>query len=167
MFDAGEGPLDQVDALVGGEQVRGGPVLKQRQGRGQPVRSLLLIAEDGYGVRDHWHQAGQRKRRGHLSFILPQLSKGSAMRRPRHAPRPYDGSGQRVYNPTLAAAFSSRATCWPVARSTSRKSMPGGAPARRRAAFVDSLECLSVTPAIAKQAGLLRRDWQKKGQTPT
>jgi predicted nucleic acid-binding protein len=32
-------------------------------------------------------------------------------------------------------------------------------------AFLDSLECLSVTPAIAKLAGLLRRDWQKKGQT--
>ena len=32
-------------------------------------------------------------------------------------------------------------------------------------AFLDSLECLPVTPAIAKQAGLLRRDWQKKGQT--
>jgi tRNA(fMet)-specific endonuclease VapC len=35
----------------------------------------------------------------------------------------------------------------------------------RTADFVDSLECLSVTPAIARQAGLLRRDWQKKGQT--
>jgi predicted nucleic acid-binding protein len=34
-------------------------------------------------------------------------------------------------------------------------------------AFLNSLECLPVTPAIARQAGLLRRDWQKKGQTPT
>jgi predicted nucleic acid-binding protein len=32
-------------------------------------------------------------------------------------------------------------------------------------AFIDSLEYLPVTPAIAQQAGLLRRDWQKKGQT--
>ena len=32
-------------------------------------------------------------------------------------------------------------------------------------AFLNSLECLTVTPAIARQAGLLRRDWQKKGQT--
>jgi predicted nucleic acid-binding protein len=32
-------------------------------------------------------------------------------------------------------------------------------------AFIDSLEYLPVTPAIARQAGLLRRDWQKKGQT--
>jgi predicted nucleic acid-binding protein len=32
-------------------------------------------------------------------------------------------------------------------------------------AFLDSLEYLPVTPAIARQAGLLRRDWQKKGQT--
>ena len=32
-------------------------------------------------------------------------------------------------------------------------------------ALLDSLEYLSVTPAIARQAGLLRRDWQKKGQT--
>lgn len=32
-------------------------------------------------------------------------------------------------------------------------------------AFLDTLECLPVTPAIAKRAGLLRRDWQKKGQT--
>jgi predicted nucleic acid-binding protein len=32
-------------------------------------------------------------------------------------------------------------------------------------AFIDSLECLPVTPAIARQAGLLRRDWRSKGQT--
>ena len=32
-------------------------------------------------------------------------------------------------------------------------------------AFLDTLEYLPVTPAIAKRAGLLRRDWQKKGQT--
>jgi|HubBroStandDraft_1064217.scaffolds.fasta_scaffold164603_1 predicted nucleic acid-binding protein len=32
-------------------------------------------------------------------------------------------------------------------------------------AFLDSLECLPVTPEIARQAGLLRWDWQKKGQT--
>jgi predicted nucleic acid-binding protein len=32
-------------------------------------------------------------------------------------------------------------------------------------AFMNSLEYLPVTPAIARQAGLLRRDWQKKGQT--
>jgi predicted nucleic acid-binding protein len=32
-------------------------------------------------------------------------------------------------------------------------------------AFLDTLECLAVTPAIAKRAGLLRRDWQKEGQT--
>jgi predicted nucleic acid-binding protein len=32
-------------------------------------------------------------------------------------------------------------------------------------AFLNSLECLPVTPATARQAGLLRRDWQKKGQT--
>ena len=32
-------------------------------------------------------------------------------------------------------------------------------------AFIDSLEYLPLTPAIARQAGLLRRDWQKKGQT--
>lgn len=32
-------------------------------------------------------------------------------------------------------------------------------------AFIDSLEYLPVTAAIARQAGLLRRDWQKKGQT--
>ena len=31
-------------------------------------------------------------------------------------------------------------------------------------AFIDSLDFLPVTPAIARQAGLLRRDWQKKGQ---
>jgi len=32
-------------------------------------------------------------------------------------------------------------------------------------AFLDSLECLPVTAEIAKRACLLRRDWQKKGQT--
>jgi len=32
-------------------------------------------------------------------------------------------------------------------------------------AFLGSLEYLPVTPAIARQAGLLRRDWQKKGHT--
>ena len=35
----------------------------------------------------------------------------------------------------------------------------------KTAAFMDSLECLPVTPEIARQAGLLRRDWQKKGHT--
>jgi predicted nucleic acid-binding protein len=35
----------------------------------------------------------------------------------------------------------------------------------KTAAFLDSLEYLSLTPEIARQAGLLRRDWQKKGQT--
>jgi predicted nucleic acid-binding protein len=35
----------------------------------------------------------------------------------------------------------------------------------KTAAFLNSLECLPVTPEIARQAGLLRRDWQKKGQT--
>src|ERR1700690_2608145 len=32
-------------------------------------------------------------------------------------------------------------------------------------AFIDSLECLPINPAIAEQAGLLRRDWRAKGQT--
>jgi predicted nucleic acid-binding protein len=35
----------------------------------------------------------------------------------------------------------------------------------KTAAFLNSLEYLPVTPEIARQAGLLRRDWQKKGQT--
>jgi len=35
----------------------------------------------------------------------------------------------------------------------------------RTAGFLNSLEYLPVTPEIARQAGLLRRDWQKKGQT--
>jgi predicted nucleic acid-binding protein len=33
------------------------------------------------------------------------------------------------------------------------------------AAFLNSLEYLPVTPEIARLAGLLRRDWQKKGHT--
>ncbi len=35
----------------------------------------------------------------------------------------------------------------------------------RTAAFMNSLEYLPVSPDIARHAGLLRRDWQKKGQT--
>lgn len=35
----------------------------------------------------------------------------------------------------------------------------------KTAAFLNSLEYLPVTPEIARQAGLLRRDWQKQGQT--
>ena len=35
----------------------------------------------------------------------------------------------------------------------------------KTAAFLNSLEYLSITPEIARQAGLLRRDWQRKGQT--
>ena len=35
----------------------------------------------------------------------------------------------------------------------------------RTAAFLNSLEYLSVTAGIAREAGLLRRDWHKKGQT--
>jgi predicted nucleic acid-binding protein len=33
------------------------------------------------------------------------------------------------------------------------------------AAFLNSMDYLPVTPEIARQAGLLRRDWQRKGQT--
>lgn len=33
------------------------------------------------------------------------------------------------------------------------------------AAFMDSLQCLPVTPEIARQAGLLWRDWRAKGKT--
>jgi predicted nucleic acid-binding protein len=32
-------------------------------------------------------------------------------------------------------------------------------------AFLDSLEYLPVTPPVARQAGLLRRDWRIKGKT--
>jgi tRNA(fMet)-specific endonuclease VapC len=32
-------------------------------------------------------------------------------------------------------------------------------------AFLNSLEYLPVTPDIAREAGLLRRDWRTKGQT--
>jgi predicted nucleic acid-binding protein len=32
-------------------------------------------------------------------------------------------------------------------------------------AFFDALEFFPVTPEIARRAGLLRRDWQKKGNT--
>jgi len=35
----------------------------------------------------------------------------------------------------------------------------------RTAAFISSLEFFPVTPEIAQQAGLLRRDWRQKGQT--
>ena len=31
--------------------------------------------------------------------------------------------------------------------------------------FIDSLECLTVTPAIAREAGLLRGEWRAKGHT--
>ncbi len=32
-------------------------------------------------------------------------------------------------------------------------------------AFIDSLICLLITPAVARQAGLLRRDWRARGLT--
>ena len=35
----------------------------------------------------------------------------------------------------------------------------------RTRAFVGSLSYLPITPEIAEQAGLLRRDWAKRGQT--
>ena len=35
----------------------------------------------------------------------------------------------------------------------------------KTATFLDSLEYLPVTTEIARRAGLLRRDWQRKGQT--
>ena len=35
----------------------------------------------------------------------------------------------------------------------------------KTAAFLNSMDYLPVTPEIARQAGLLRRDWQKKGPT--
>jgi tRNA(fMet)-specific endonuclease VapC len=44
--------------------------------------------------------------------------------------------------------------------------MPDSAPVKARTeGLFDSLVCLPVTPAIARQAGLLRRDWRAKGQT--
>jgi predicted nucleic acid-binding protein len=36
---------------------------------------------------------------------------------------------------------------------------------QKTAAFISSLEFIPVTPEIAQQAGLLRRDWRQKGQT--
>ena len=35
----------------------------------------------------------------------------------------------------------------------------------KTALLLESLECLAVTQEIARQAGLLRRDWQRKGHT--
>lgn len=35
----------------------------------------------------------------------------------------------------------------------------------KTAAFISSLEFFPVTPEIAQQPGLLRRDWRQKGQT--
>ena len=35
----------------------------------------------------------------------------------------------------------------------------------KTAAFLDALEFFPVTPEVAKRAGLLRRDWRKKGHT--
>jgi hypothetical protein len=67
VLDAGEGPLDQCDALVGGEQVRGGLVLKQRQGRGQPVRGLLPIAKTATACA----MTGTRRVRGSAEVISP------------------------------------------------------------------------------------------------
>ena len=51
-------------------------------------------------------------------------------------------------------------------RSSERAIWPHRIPRQTRGtAFLNSLEYLPVTPEIARQAGLLRRDWQKKGQT--
>jgi len=36
---------------------------------------------------------------------------------------------------------------------------------KKTEAFLNSLEFLPVTQEVARHAGLLRRDWQKKGQT--
>jgi len=35
----------------------------------------------------------------------------------------------------------------------------------KTAAFINRLECLPITPEIAQEAGLLRRDWRTKGIT--
>jgi predicted nucleic acid-binding protein len=49
---------------------------------------------------------------------------------------------------------------------TSITSMDGmAAPNSWTSSSSNSLDFVPVTPAIARQASLLRRDWQKKGQT--
>lgn len=54
--------------------------------------------------------------------------------------------------------------CCPVNITEVYAGLRSGEEAKTKA-FIDSLECLPVTPAIARQAGLLRRDWRARGQT--
>jgi len=44
-------------------------IIEQGEGSRQPVRGLLLIAEDGYRVRDDGYQASERQCRGHRSLF--------------------------------------------------------------------------------------------------
>ncbi len=54
--------------------------------------------------------------------------------------------------------------CCPVNVTEAYARLRPGEEARTEG-LIDSLLCLPVTPAIARQAGLLRRDWRAKGQT--
>jgi predicted nucleic acid-binding protein len=68
--------------------------------------------------------------------------------------------------PNFLTSSLSKDTSSHVARSTSRKLC--GTPAWRRdqdRSFHRQPGIFAGDPAIARQAGLLRRDWQKKGQT--
>jgi predicted nucleic acid-binding protein len=54
--------------------------------------------------------------------------------------------------------------CCPVNLTEVYAGLRAGEEAKTEA-FLGALEYLPVTPEIARQAGLLRRDWQKKGHT--
>jgi hypothetical protein len=63
--------------------------------------------------------------------------------------------------------FSLRGICWLAVPSMSPKCMRVFRPGEeiKTDAFLKNLEYLPVTPLIARQAGLLRRNWRTKGQT--
>jgi hypothetical protein len=56
MFDAGQGALDQSDSFTTGEQFGRSAIPQDYKRRGQPVRRLPLVSENGHRMSDHRHK---------------------------------------------------------------------------------------------------------------
>ena len=73
-------------------------------------------------------------------------------------------SGRSAFIEQLVLEQGNRLACCPVNITEVYGGLRPGEE-RKTVAFLDSLEYLPVTADVARMAGLLRRDWQRKGLT--
>ena len=68
MLDANKSLLDELKSFIGVQEVGGGAPVEQWQRRSEPMRCLMLVAEDGDGMGDNRHDADDEGVRGHGCF---------------------------------------------------------------------------------------------------